>query len=159
MHTFCLQNCSFRKTWRFVPRCQRSCRQKGGQFWTPTWPVAVTCGHSLSSRQQTVLHVVSNPHGRLAYLLLQVLAELPAPGWAVSDADLAGRRDLRAERIFSIDPPTARDLDDALSVQRLPDGNFRVGVHIADVSHFVRCRASPWAISVTCAIWSIFLPA
>lgn len=72
----------------------------------------------------------------------QVLAELPAPGWAVSDADLAGRRDLRGERVFSIDPPTARDLDDALSVQRLPGGDLRVGVHIADVSHFVRWAAA-----------------
>ena len=69
----------------------------------------------------------------------QVLADLPAPGWAVSAADLAGRRDLRSDRVFSIDPPTARDLDDALSVERLPDGSLRVGVHIADVSHFVRC--------------------
>lgn len=40
--------------------------------------------------------------------------------------------------MFTIDPPTARDLDDALSVQPMPNGNFRVGVHIADVSHFVR---------------------
>ena len=40
-------------------------------------------------------------------------------------------------RIFSIDPPTARDLDDALSIEALPGGTFRVGVHIADVAHFV----------------------
>lgn len=40
-------------------------------------------------------------------------------------------------RVFSIDPPTARDLDDALSIQRLPSGNLRVGVHIADVTHFL----------------------
>lgn len=69
---------------------------------------------------------------------IQVLADLPAPGWRVNDADVASRRDLRLERVFSIDPPTARDLDDALSVTRLPNG-LRVGVHIADVSHFVRC--------------------
>ena len=40
-------------------------------------------------------------------------------------------------RIFSIDPPTARDLDDALSIEPLASGNFQVGVHIADVSHFI----------------------
>jgi DIS3-like exonuclease 2 len=40
-------------------------------------------------------------------------------------------------RIFSIDPQTARDLDDALSIEALPGGTFRVGVHIADVAHFV----------------------
>lgn len=54
-------------------------------------------------------------------------------------ADLACRRDLRGARIFSIDPPTARDLDDALSIEAQTDGTWRVGVHIADVSHFVQC--------------------
>ena len=44
-------------------------------------------------------------------------------------------------RIFSIDPSTARDLDDALSIEPLPTGNYRVGVHIADVAHFVRWAA------------------
>ena len=47
--------------------------------------------------------------------------------------------DLRDQCIFSIDPATARDLDDALSCELLPDGLFRVGVHIADVSYFVPC--------------------
>lgn len=55
--------------------------------------------------------------------------------------DFTGRRDLRQTRIFSIDPPTARDLDDALSIDALTDGTFSVGVHIADVSHFVRSVA------------------
>ena len=40
--------------------------------------------------------------------------------------------------MLTIDPTTARDLDDALHVRRLPNGHFEVGVHIADVSHFVR---------------------
>ena len=44
---------------------------------------------------------------------------------------------LPLHRIFSIDPPTARDLDDALSIEALPAGTFRVGVHIADVAFFV----------------------
>lgn len=47
------------------------------------------------------------------------------------------RKDYRKDCIFTIDPATARDLDDALSVTPLPNGNYRVGVHIADVSHFV----------------------
>jgi protein SSD1 len=46
--------------------------------------------------------------------------------------------DLRNDRIFSIDPPTARDLDDACSIKALADGNYELGVHIADVSYFVR---------------------
>eukprot|EP00760_Papus_ankaliazontas_P031099 PhM_4_TR5181/c3_g1_i1/m.99128/K18758/DIS3L2; DIS3-like exonuclease 2 len=49
-----------------------------------------------------------------------------------------GRTDLRAtEFVCTIDPATARDLDDALSICKLPNGHYRVGVHIADVSHFV----------------------
>ena len=40
-------------------------------------------------------------------------------------------------RLFSIDPPTARDLDDALSIEDLGNGHSRIGVHIADVSHFI----------------------
>ena len=51
-----------------------------------------------------------------------------------SASQLARRRDLRKRRIFTIDPPTARDLDDALSCRKLDDGNFEIGVHIADVT-------------------------
>ena len=50
---------------------------------------------------------------------------------------LQKRRDVRDWRIVSIDPTTARDLDDALSVRPLDNGHFEVGIHIADVSHFV----------------------
>nr|XP_040027407.1 DIS3-like exonuclease 2 isoform X1 [Gasterosteus aculeatus aculeatus]XP_040027408.1 DIS3-like exonuclease 2 isoform X1 [Gasterosteus aculeatus aculeatus] len=57
--------------------------------------------------------------------------------WTIPAEELSKRRDLRKECIFTIDPSTARDLDDALSCKRLPDGNFEVGVHIADVSYFV----------------------
>lgn len=55
----------------------------------------------------------------------------------VSDEDLGGRLDLREEKIFTIDGPDAKDLDDAVSIHQLPNGNFLLGVHIADVSHYV----------------------
>uniref|UniRef100_A0A670K1N9 DIS3-like exonuclease 2 n=1 Tax=Podarcis muralis TaxID=64176 RepID=A0A670K1N9_PODMU len=58
--------------------------------------------------------------------------------WVIPPEEFAKRRDLRQECIFTIDPSTARDLDDALSCKPLPDGNFEVGVHIADVSYFVK---------------------
>ncbi len=48
------------------------------------------------------------------------------------------RRDFRTVTTFTIDPYDAKDFDDALSVQKLPNGNIEVGVHIADVSYFVR---------------------
>ncbi|BDA45360.1 DIS3-like exonuclease 2 [Coccomyxa sp. Obi] len=67
-----------------------------------------------------------------------VMACLPVTPWSISDEEIARRRDLRSTRICSIDPLTARDLDDALSVEPLPGGRgWRVGVHIADVAHFV----------------------
>lgn len=73
-----------------------------------------------------------------AFVVGQVLADVAAVRSAISDAEMAGRADMRGSRVFSIDPPTARDLDDALSVVPLPNGNLRIGVHIADVSHFVQ---------------------
>ncbi|XP_034038735.1 DIS3-like exonuclease 2 [Thalassophryne amazonica] len=57
--------------------------------------------------------------------------------WSIPAEEMNRRRDLRKECIFTIDPATARDLDDALSCKLLPEGNFEVGVHIADVSYFV----------------------
>lgn len=55
---------------------------------------------------------------------------------------LEGREDLRDEIIFTIDGEGAKDLDDAISLRRLPGGGFRLGVHIADVSHYVRERTA-----------------
>lgn len=48
------------------------------------------------------------------------------------------RVDLRKLTICSVDPPGCTDIDDALHCRELPNGNFEVGVHIADVSHFIR---------------------
>ncbi len=48
------------------------------------------------------------------------------------------RLDLRKEFIFTIDPETARDFDDAISINKLSHGRYQLGVHIADVSHFVK---------------------
>lgn len=68
----------------------------------------------------------------------EVLDCLPkALPWTIPPAELSRRRDLRQDCIFTIDPSTARDLDDALSCKPLADGTFEVGVHIADVSYFV----------------------
>jgi DIS3-like exonuclease 2 len=58
--------------------------------------------------------------------------------WKPTPDMYKGRRDYRKQRIFTIDPTTARDLDDALHVTLLPDGRVEIGVHIADVSFFIQ---------------------
>lgn len=56
---------------------------------------------------------------------------------AVTDRDFVGRDDFRRRNTITIDPKTARDFDDAIDLEVLPNGTFQLGVHIADVSHFV----------------------
>lgn len=56
---------------------------------------------------------------------------------AITDKDISQRRDFRKVPTFTIDPADAKDFDDALSVQKLKNGNMEIGIHIADVSHYV----------------------
>lgn len=56
----------------------------------------------------------------------------------VSEADTKGRLNLRSLPIFTIDSASTKDIDDAISLTRTPEGGFELGVHIADVSHYVR---------------------
>lgn len=56
----------------------------------------------------------------------------------VSDTDIANRKDLRKEKIFTIDGEDAKDLDDAVSISDNGNGTFNLKVHIADVSHYVK---------------------
>ncbi|MCD6543353.1 MAG: ribonuclease R, partial [Flavobacteriaceae bacterium] len=55
----------------------------------------------------------------------------------ITDKEIAKRRDMRKDLTFTIDPADAKDFDDALSFTKLENGNYEIGIHIADVSHYV----------------------
>lgn len=71
----------------------------------------------------------------------KVVDEATATPTHVSEKDLKNRVDLRQAVIFTIDPEDAKDFDDAVSMVKRDDGNWDVGVHIADVSHFVPIKS------------------
>src|SRR6267378_2851869 len=68
----------------------------------------------------------------------EAVAEAVRLGSAVSERDIRGRTDFRGVTTVTIDGEHARDFDDAITIEKLPNGHFWLGVHIADVSHYVR---------------------
>uniref|UniRef100_A0A2P2HYD4 Protein DIS3 homolog n=1 Tax=Hirondellea gigas TaxID=1518452 RepID=A0A2P2HYD4_9CRUS len=75
------------------------------------------------------------PHTAFSEAVLNCLPKMP---WVITDKDLQERVDLRHVDVCSVDPIGCTDIDDALHCRRLDNGNYEVGVHIADVSHFIR---------------------
>ncbi len=57
---------------------------------------------------------------------------------SIKESEIAKRKDMRDVLTFTIDPKDAKDFDDALSFQKLENGNYEIGIHIADVSHYVQ---------------------
>jgi ribonuclease R len=76
-------------------------------------------------------HAIPDHHGEAA------IEEARRAGTLVKPRDIAGRADFRDRPVVTIDGEHARDFDDAISIEKLPNGNYWLGVHIADVSHYV----------------------
>ncbi len=68
----------------------------------------------------------------------EVIKESEAIDETITEEEIAKRRDFRDTLTITIDPLTAKDFDDAISYEELEDGRFEIGVHIADVSHYVK---------------------
>ncbi len=87
----------------------------------------------------------------------EVYMDLDLVPETISNDELTNRLDLRGVTTFTIDPEDARDFDDALSVKKLDNGNFEIGVHIADVSHYVT-EGSPLDVEAERRATSVYLP-
>jgi ribonuclease R len=81
---------------------------------------------------------VIHKHGLPMEFPEEVLQQAKDTAETIDESELANRRDLRGETIVTIDGADAKDLDDAVTVTRLENGNYKLGVHIADVSYYVK---------------------
>ena len=68
----------------------------------------------------------------------EVKSQVASMPMEVYESDLKGRRDLRDQVIFTIDGDDTKDIEDAISIEKLSNGHYRLGVHIADVSYYVK---------------------
>ena len=109
------------------------------------WERGETCPHGhvvdvlgMPGENNTEMHAILAEFG-LPYKFEKAV-ENAADGISdvITDKDRAGRKDFRKVLTFTIDPADAKDYDDALSFRRLDNGNYEVGVHIADVSYYVK---------------------
>jgi len=116
------------------------------------WPPCTNVqqfGRACNVEDETLALLIDNQvdHGEFPASVLEECAQVVASGeysngtksgWKPTPEMYKGRRDYRKRRIFTIDPTTAKDLDDALHIEELENGEIEIGVHIADVSHFVQ---------------------
>jgi ribonuclease R len=72
----------------------------------------------------------------------KILSEAEKINLEIDEKEIVRRTDFRSKNVFTIDPLDAKDFDDALSIEKLENGNYKIGVHIADVSHYVKAGSS-----------------
>lgn len=91
-----------------------------------------------SGDHNTEMHSIMAEFGLPVEFPKEVEQEAEGIEWQLTDEELKKRRDFRNILTFTIDPIDAKDFDDALSIEYLPNGHIEVGVHIADVTHYIR---------------------
>ncbi len=91
-----------------------------------------------AGEHNTEIHAILADYGLPYDFPAEVEAEANDLSLGITDEDRKGRRDFRDITTFTIDPADAKDFDDALSIQKLENGNWEIGVHIADVTHYLK---------------------
>ncbi len=87
---------------------------------------------------ETEMHAILAEFELPAHFTEEVERDAENINGEITDSDIKSRRDFRDVPTFTIDPADARDFDDAISLKKLDNGNWEVGVHIADVTHYVK---------------------
>ena len=87
---------------------------------------------------ETEMHAILSEYGLPYRFTREVEEDAARIRDEITDKDRSGRKDFRGTLTFTIDPADAKDYDDALSLRHLEDGNLEVGIHIADVTYYVR---------------------
>lgn len=85
----------------------------------------------------TEIHAILAEYGLPAEFPLEVEVFAQKIDTSIHESEIAKRRDMRDTLTFTIDPKDAKDFDDALSFKILENGNYEIGIHIADVSHYL----------------------
>ena len=102
----------------------------------PTGKVVRVLGNS--GEHEVEIHSIMAEFGLPFEYPEEVEREAEAISDKITAKDLKGRKDFRDVLTFTIDPADAKDFDDAISYKKLPNGNIELGVHIADVTHYVK---------------------
>lgn len=86
---------------------------------------------------ETEMHAILAEYGFPSEFPAAVEKYAEKIGFEIPESEISRRRDFRGITTFTIDPHDAKDFDDALSIRKLPNGNYEIGVHIADVTYYM----------------------
>lgn len=90
------------------------------------------------AEMQALLIQSEMPSQDFSESVMNEVKQYQSDAWTIPEEEVSRRNDMRGRRIFSVDPKTCRDVDDAVSIERISDQKYEVAIHIADVSYFVR---------------------